>query len=144
MDENIDLTILNEISKAAKMGMDSITFLSDKLENDEMKEVLAQQYTQYSNISENVDNEFQKYGEIPDDTPMKDKMMSYFGTQMNTMTDKSNSHIAEIMIQGLYMGIIECQKLWNHNPKAQPEVKNILKDFITFQEENIQKMRKFL
>ena len=34
MDENIDLTILNEISKAAKMGMDSITFLSDKLEND--------------------------------------------------------------------------------------------------------------
>ena len=38
MDENINLTILNEMSKAAQMGMDSITYLSDKIGDEEMKE----------------------------------------------------------------------------------------------------------
>lgn len=32
MDSNINLTILNEISKAAKMGMESISFVIQKLE----------------------------------------------------------------------------------------------------------------
>lgn len=31
-DENINLTILNEINKAAKMGMDSISYVLKKLE----------------------------------------------------------------------------------------------------------------
>ena len=33
MDENINLTILNEIGKATRMGLSSITFVSDKTED---------------------------------------------------------------------------------------------------------------
>ena len=42
------------------------------------------------------------------------------------------------------MGIIECQKLLNHNPKAASSVKNILDDFMTMQRNNIEKMKTFL
>ena len=63
---------------------------------------------------------------------------------LNTIKDKSNSHIAEIMIQGGNMGIIECQKLLNHNPQADEPVKNILNDFVTMQKNNIEKMKVFL
>ena len=38
MDENINLTILNEINKGAKMGLDSITYVSEKLEQEDMKD----------------------------------------------------------------------------------------------------------
>ena len=31
MDENINLTILNEIAKAAKMGMESISYVTEKV-----------------------------------------------------------------------------------------------------------------
>lgn len=144
MDENINLTILNEMSKAAQMGMDSITYLSDKIGDEEMKENLTQQYAKYSSISEDINKQFEKYGELPDDPPLQDKMMSFMGTQMNTLIDKSNSHIAEMMIQGHNMGIIECQKLWNHNPKADPKVKHILQDFMSFQQESIQQMKQYL
>lgn len=144
MDENINLTILNEISKAAKMGMDSIKYVSDKVEDENLKENLTTQYSSYSKIADKVNVEFEKYGEIPDEAPARDKMMAWSGVQMNTMMDKSNSHIAEILIQGGNMGIIECQKLINHNPNAEETVKNILNEFMTLQQNNINKMKQFL
>lgn len=144
MDENINLTILNEINKAAKMGMDSISYLSEKIGNEEMRENLSAQYSGYDTIVKKVNQQFEKYGEIPDDTPLKDKAMSWMGIQMNTISDKSNSHIAEMLIQGGNMGIVECQKLINHNPKADNEVKNILNQFMDFQKENIEKMKEYL
>ena len=71
-------------------------------------------------------------------------MMGWTGVKFNTLTDKSNSHIAEMMIQGGSMGIVECQKLLNHNPRADQEVKNILNDFMAMQQNDIEKMKKFL
>ena len=144
MDENINLTILNEINKAAKMGMDSISYVIKKADDENMKENLTFQYSEYGKIVDRVNTEFDKYGEIPDETPVTDKMMAWFGTQMNTLTDQSNSKIAELMIQGGDIGIIKCQKLLNHNPKADEEVKHILNDFVTLQKNDIEQMKKFL
>ena len=144
MDENINLTILNEIGKATRMGLSSITFVSDKTEDEQMKEELSSQYAQYGKILDKVNTQFEKYGEIPDEEPMMDKMMAWTGVQMNTLTDKSNSHIAELMSQGNLMGMIEVQKLLNHSPNMEPEVKNILNEFITLQNNNIEQMKKYL
>lgn len=49
-DENINLTILNEINKAAKMGMDSISYVLKKVGDENMKENLTFQYTEYGRI----------------------------------------------------------------------------------------------
>lgn len=143
-DENINLTILNEINKAAKMGMDSITFVTEKIGDPVMKENLSFQYAEYGKVLDRVNTEFEKYGEIPDDDKLTDKMMSFAGVQFNTITDKSNSHIAEMMIQGNTMGIIESQKLSNHNPYAEESVKMILNDLMIMQQNNIEKMKTFL
>lgn len=144
MDENINLTILNEIAKSAKMGLSSITFVSEKTDDKKMKENLSTQYTEYGKILDKVNTEFEKYGEIPDDEKPMAKMMSWMGVQMNTLADNSNSHIAELMIQGNLMGVIESQKLLNHSPKMEPQIKDILNEFITLQNNNIEKMKEFL
>lgn len=144
MDHNINLTILNEVHKGAKMGMDSISYISEKLQDDKLKDNLSYQFNEYGKIVDRVNEQFQKYGEIPDEEDVKDKIMSWTGVQMNTLTDKTSSHIAEIMLQGTTMGIIEGRKLINHNPKAQPEVKKILDDFVVLQENNAEKLKEFL
>lgn len=143
-DNNINLTILNEINKAAKMGMDSISYVIKKVDDENMKENLSTQFSEYGKIVDKVNTQFDHYGEVPDETPISDKMMGWTGVQLNTITDKSNSHIAEMMIQGGDMGIIECQKLLNHNPYADQEVKDILNDFMNMQKNDIEQMKKFL
>ena len=44
MDKNINLTILNEIGKSARMGLSSITFVSEKVGDETMKQDLITQY----------------------------------------------------------------------------------------------------
>lgn len=144
MEENRDLKILTEIHKGAKMGMDSISFVAEKVSDETLKDDLSYQYTQYGQILDKVNKVFENYGEIPEENTIKDKVMGWTGIQMNTMNDKSNSKIAEILIQGTTMGIIEGRKLLNQNPNADGNVKNVLNEFVCMQENNVEKLKTFL
>ena len=144
MEKNTNLYVLNEVHKGAKMGMDSISTVSEKVSEPNFKDNLSFQYTQYGNILDSVNEIYKKYGEIPkDDNPMTE-VMAWTGIQMNTITDKSNSHIADMLIQGTTMGIIEGRKLLNQNPNVDQEVKQVLNTFVEMQENNVEKLKTFL
>ena len=126
------------------MGMDSISYLASKVSNQDMRKVLVAMYSQYGNTQSQINQHFEKYGEIPDSTPLRDKMMSFAGVQFNTLKDRSNSHIAEIMIQGTLMGVIQCQRILNCNLDVQKSTTDLVKDFNKFQRENIDKLNAYL
>ena len=77
-------------------------------------------------------------------TNTMNKMMTWYGVQMNTLTDKSNSNISELLLQGTNMGIIEGRRLLNNNPSVDPEVKQILNDFVVMQEDSVETLKKYL
>lgn len=139
-----DLTILNEIHKGVCMGKDSIAMVSAKSADQQFKDELAYQYNKYQETEQRVNQKFEEIGEIPDDTPMSEKIMGWSGIHLNTMNDKSNSQLSELMIQGYDMGIIKGVKLLNQSPEASQEVKDILNGFISFQENSIDRLKKFL
>ena len=66
------------------------------------------------------------------------------GIQMNTMNDKSNSKLSELLIQGNDMGVIKGTKLLNESSFTTPEIENLLSDFVRLQEKNIDDLKKFL
>lgn len=49
-----------------------------------------------------------------------------------------------MLIKGTNIGIIEGVKLKNRNPDIEPTISNILDDFIQFQENNVEKLKKYL
>ena len=128
--------ILNEISKGLQMGMDSISNITPKIGD--------KNFNEYENLLHRVNDEISNYSDVPEQLNPMQKAMGWMGVEMNTLTDKSNSKISEMMLQGTNMGIIEGVKLWNNNPDATEPVKNILKDFITFQENTVEKLKKYL
>lgn len=140
----IDIAILNELSKACQMAMNNISFLSNSISNKDMKKDLVSIYSQYSNILLQINQHFEKYGEIPANISPHLKIMSICGIKMNIKFDKSNSHIAEIMIQGETMGIIKSQKLLNGNYDIQSSTTELLESFKDFQKENIKKLNLYL
>ena len=136
--------ILNELNKGIKMGMDSISNVSQKVQDDRFKEDLKYQYDEYNKILNEVNNELTNYDDFPKELNPMQKAMGWMGVEMNTLNDKSNSKIAELMIQGTNMGIIEGVKLLNQNPDADKEVKYTLNKFIKFQENTIEQLKKYL
>lgn len=139
-----DLTILNEIHKGVCMGKDSLAMVSEKSTDNTLKDEITYQYNCYQETENRVNQKFEEIGEIPDDTPMGEKIMGWTGIQFNTMNNKTNSQLSEILIQGYDMGIIKGVKLLNQSPEASKEVKDILNGFIAFQENSIDRLKKFL
>ena len=136
--------ILNEINKGIKMGMDSISSIAEKVTDDQLKDDLQYEYNQYNAILNDVNAELGKYEEFPKELNPAQKMMGWFDIQMSTLTDNSDSKIAEMLIKGTNMGNIEGVKLLNNNPETTDTIKNILTNFIQFQENNVERLKKYL
>ena len=136
--------ILNQINQGIKMGMDSISNVSEKVQDSRLKDELLFQYDKYNEILNEVNDELTNYDDFPKELNSMQKAMGWMGVEMNTLTDKSNSKIAEMMIQGTNMGIIEGVKLLNHNPDTEQHIKDILNKFIDFQQNNVEQLKKYL
>ncbi len=136
--------ILTEVNKGIKMGMDSISNISDKVQDNQLKQDLQYQYNKYNEILNKVNNELSKYGEFPQELNPMQKAMGWVMIEWNTMSDKSDSKISEMMLQGINMGIIEGVKLLHQNPNCETGTKNILSEFVKFQENTVEQLKKYL
>ena len=139
-----ELEILKEISKDSKMGMDSINMVGEKVQDEKFQKLLDEQHNEYQNIFDRTQEILKQHGKIIEDVPAMQKMMSWMGIQMNTINDKSNSQLSELLIQGNDMGIVKGHKLLNNNEFTTPEIKNLLSDFVRLQEKNIDELKKWL
>lgn len=142
MDKNLE--VLKEVCKGVKMGMDAISYVSDKVEDTNFKNTLTHEYSMYNNILSKVDDAYSNYDELPGDSSLKDKAMLWYGVQVNTIKDNSTSKLAELLVQGTNMGIIEGRRLLNHNKGLDADVDKLLNDFVNFQEESVEKLKKYL
>ena len=105
---------------------------------------LNMQYDEYGKVIDKINKQLENSNITPTDTSAGEKIMGWASIQMNTLTDKSNSQISSMLIRGNTMGIIEGQKLLNQNPDALPEVKDIINEFVTLQQNNIEKLKTYL
>ncbi len=143
--ENQNLNILDEVNKGATMGMDAISFVSEKVSDDNFKQVLDVEYNKYKDISRRVNDLYSNFSDKePHETNAMNKMMTWYGIQMKTMSDTSNSKISELLMQGTNMGIIEGRRLLNQNDDVSPDVRNILNDFVVMQEDSVETLKKYL
>ena len=143
--ENQNLNILDEVNKGATMGMDAISYVSEKVEDNDFKLVLDTEYNKYKDISNRVNNLYSNYSKKePHETNAINKMMTWYGIQMKTMTDNTTSKLSELLMQGTNMGIIEGRRLLNQNHDAAQDVKNILNDFVVMQEDSVETLKKYL
>ena len=144
MENNENLKVLKELHSGAEMGIKAISYVSEKVENDEFRRELSTQYNQYEDILNKVTDLYNEYGEVPSTTNIKNDVMTWMGIQMNTMNDKSNSKLSEMLIQGTTMGIIEGRRLLNHNPNVEQNIKQTLNEFVQLQENSITKLKEYL
>lgn len=144
MDSNPNLKVLKELHKGAQMGINAISYVSDKITDDGFKRELSTQYNQYEDILNRVTDLYNDYGEVPANFTFKEDMMTWMNIQMSTANDKSPSKISELLIQGNTMGIIEGRRLINNNPAVEAHIKQTLNDFVTLQENSVTKLKEYL
>ena len=136
---------LDELNKGCTMGMDALKYVLDKVEDDSFKKVLENQYKEYEDLHNQIEKIYQKYSsEEPTEIGIMAKAFSWTSVEMKTLMDNSNSKIAELLLQGTNMGIIEGRKLINHKPNIDDSVDKILHEYVNMQENAVEILKEYL
>lgn len=142
MKENINA--LDEINKGACMGMDAINFILDKAEDEKLRKEINEEYLEYEKISNEINKIYHKYDDgKPHETNAMNKAMTWSGIEMRTITDNSTSKLAELLVTGVNMGIIEGTRILNKKC-IDDEVEKIVSNYVKMQEKNLDNLKKYL
>lgn len=141
---NDNARLLNFVYQNAQMGVDSIRQLMGIVENKELKEHLKTQFQGYEEFQNTARQMLEENGFDEKKISAFSKISTYLMINMQLLTDKSATHIAEMMIQGSNMGVIDAIKNLNECEDAEQDIRNLMEKLQKFEEHNIEKLKEFL
>lgn len=69
------------------------------------------------------------------------KMSAYLMLNMKTLTDKSPSHIAEMLVLGSNMGIVDAIKNMRKYKDAEKDILSLMDRLLKFEEANVKELK---
>lgn len=143
MNQNAEM--LNFIYQNSGMGADTLAQILGIVKDEGMKEHLKMHQKQYQEIHEKAGNLLQENGYEEKDISSFEKISAYIMINLKTIMDKSDSHIAEMLIQGSNMGITDAVKKINlYEERAEKDITSLMKKLLKMEEENMEKMKQYL
>ena len=145
--ENVGtLNFLEEIYKNVTMGSESIINVLSKVPEGPLRDELTREINEYGEYAHKAKKMICDLGGTPKEENIMTKMSAKLGMAMNTMNDDSPEHIAQMVIEGATMGITELIRLIreNENTECSESVLKFARDIVSFEEDTVEKMKKFL
>ena len=136
---------LAEIYRNAQLALQSISDIMPEVEDHEVRLELTAQHEAYEYFSAKASMIARDKGiELKEPNPMK-KMMMWGSIKMNTLTDNSRSHIAEMMVQGTVMGITALRSTAGElSPEGHEDILELIDEMIKREEEFEKKWKSYL
>ena len=136
---------LDAIYKNAKMGADSIINLLPKVEDDAMRSLMTAQLDGYERYAACAARALKKKGVEPREENIMTRFSAKMGMAFNTMLDSTGTHIAEMMLEGSNMGIVDLTRLLNHySPTQDSEAVRLAREVVRFEEGNLEQLKRYL
>ena len=137
-----DAEMLNFIYQNSQMGVETLNQLIPMIDNEAFKKRIEAQLKEYEQIHEEAKKLLNRHGYDEKGIGALEKIMADLMIDMKTLMDKSSSHIAEMLIQGSNMGIIDAVKRINQYEKeAEKEVTALMKRLLKFEENNVERLK---
>lgn len=141
---NGNAELLNFIYQNSQMGVDTINQLIDIVKDETFKEKLKSQLAEYNVIHCAAKQALNNNGYDEKGISTLEKIRTYWMINFQTLTDDSTSHIAEMLIVGSNMGIINAVKNLKKYQEAEPEIRSLMDRLLKFEEDNVQQLKEFL
>ena len=138
--------LMRAVYKNAKMGSEAVTTIIGKTKDARLREELTSQLESYYGFETAAKNKLLEMSAEVKEPGVLTKLPADISIRMSTMMDSSNSKIAELMIGGYNMGLVELQKSLNQaKAEGAPEdVLNIANGVVAFEQGSIEKMKSYL
>ena len=142
MDQNYKL--LQSVVENARTGADACDQLLKKTQDAKMRDELMIEKQHYEQCARDAEKAISDMGHHPHPKGMAARCSMWMGMEMNTMIDRTSTHIAEMLIEGATMGIVEMTKAKNTFTEAGAHAQGIASNMIVKQQEAIERLKGFL
>ena len=145
MDENKEF--LTYLYQDTDMALSNLTLLINKINKKEkkIKKVVEEVIKGYEEELKKLKTYIKKNKIDVISKPLISKMGAYMGINMEIMKDNSDARIADMLIQGMTMGVLNVsKKLDNYKDYLDKDILSIGKDFKDFQQKSIEKLKVYL
>lgn len=139
--------IFNKVYQNSEMGTSSINQLLKVIDDENLKTKLKSQLNEYESIKNEAHKEIRKKGGELKELNGFTKATSGMMIELNTLMDKSPSHVSEMMIKGSSMGIVDMTKCINEyesSPDTSKEAIDLAKKLLKFEQNNVEQCKTML
>lgn len=141
-----DFRAAENIYRNAKVAVLSIDEVQKKLTDDNLKSELSYEREGYENFLQEFSDFLKEQNYRAEDLPALKKAGMKIGIAMNTLTDKSSPHVANLMLKGTVTGISELIQLYSRDEgeKISDDVIFYAKKLQNLEEEYEARLKKLL
>ena len=136
--------LTKEVHKAAQSGLEAVETILPKVTKPSLKKEIENQGVAYQKLIARSEKILQQSGSLPEKNPPIQKAVMWGAIQLNTLADASPEHVAEMMINGSNMGIVEMSKQVNRYEFADHKSLKLAADFIEGEQRHIEQMKEYL
>lgn len=137
--------ILAEIYRNAQLALQSIADILPQVDDQEVRDELVYQHEEYEKFSARAAVIAKDRGIELKEPNMFKKAMMWGSIKMNTLTDNSRAHIADMMVQGTVMGVTSLRTSASElYPSASDEIVELLDEMIKAEEQFEKKWKEYL
>ena len=138
------IELLNEIYKNLRMGLQSIDVLISSIKSNDIIEELSDESSNYSLFEkETIMIANAKDYNLKDNNIIQ-KTQVWLSVKMNLLTSMTTQHIAEMMLIGTMMGVIDLVKATTNYLEADKEIMDLAHKLIEEERRNIDKLFEYL
>ncbi len=141
---NGNAELLNFIYQNSQMGVGTINQLVTITKNEEFKSYLHSQLNEYKQIHAQAKEMLNQNGYDEKGITQLAKLKTYVMINIQTMTDKTPSHISEMLIIGSNMGVIDAIKNIKKYNDAEKNILELMEKLQKFEKGNIEQLKQFL
>lgn len=138
-----DENLLNKIYKETKMGEENINVLLKSVGETKLRSDLITQMEGYASLNTKAKRQIYENRENPVEEAFFTKLMASGMTRMNAAATTPQK-IAEMMIQGSTMGIVEAKKALSQCKDASRPARKLADEVIAFEQNNIERLKEYL
>lgn len=145
MDQNkSSVTFLNDIYRNTSSGIEAIMTLLPKTQDDMLSKDLQNQLHTLRSIEANTVRKLKQFGETPKEPTLMQRTGMKMGIHMNTMMNKSSSRLAELMIKGNNMGIIDLNRSLNRFGSVNTGASELAQQLLSTEQEALNTFKGYL
>lgn len=136
--------LLNGVYRNSEIGIESLERLIQRVENQRLKAFMQMEFREYAAINVAAKNLLTENGYPERGLTLYERTRTRLVIELETLRDRSSGHIAQMLIQGSTLCVIDAIRTVRNYGGADSEITGLMLRLRQFEERNVERLKAFL